>query len=93
MSKRRAQPGLTQVYVPESAVVLEGRRRPGEVGERICDESTSDMYWRELLLCSWPLSLLLDSIEMSWVGNSGDWSDVLRRLLLWRRSCEMKGYC
>lgn len=46
-----------------------------------------------LTVSAWPVSLLVDSIEVKDAGNSGTWSEPLRMLLLWRRDSEMNGYC
>lgn len=78
--------------MPEEAVVLAGR----EVGAS-CEDGGERKLWSAsgiiLTFSAWPVSLLVDSIEVNEAGNSGTWSEPLRMLLLWRRDSEMNGYC
>lgn len=78
--------------MPEEAVVSVGRDIGASCedgGERKLSSASGII----LTFSGWPVSLLVDSIEVKDAGNSGTWSEPLRMLLLWRRDSEINGYC
>lgn len=80
------------MYVPEEADMFAGR----EIGASCEDggeRKLSSASGAILTFSAWPVSLLVDSIEVKDAGNSGAWSEPLRMLLLWRRDSEINGYC
>ena len=76
--------------MPEEAVVLAGRDTGASCEDGAELRSASGTI---LTFSGGPVSLLVDSIEVKDAGNSGTWSDPLRKLLLCRRDSEMNGYC